>query len=183
MILALALAMSLGAWAQGQLLTTISHDGNGDLLSGSRTFDGVATLTVAGNISYSSTDGWQTVYSNADGGSLTVTAADGYTIDSCRFIYGSESYTAAAAPFAVYPYANYSSFCVASDPAHEHRISYSMNGVQTIEVYGHQNGPTVTRTADNTWRFAMPGYNAALNIEYYPVTVPLPMAAKVSVPG
>ena len=101
--LALALTMSIGAWAQGQLLTTISHDGNGDLLSGSRTFDGVATLTVVGNISYSSTDGWQTVYSNADGGLLTVTAADGYTIDSCRFIYGSKSYTAAAAPFACTP--------------------------------------------------------------------------------
>ncbi|MBQ6346657.1 MAG: choice-of-anchor J domain-containing protein, partial [Clostridia bacterium] len=39
-------------------------------------------------------------------------------------------------------------------------------GVQTIEVYGHQDGSTVTRTAENNWTFTMPAYNAALSITY-----------------
>ena len=151
MILALALAMSLGAWAQGQLLTTITA--SSDFQSGSRTFDGVATVTLDGN--FYGNNAW-------DGnGTITVTPAGGATITSVKFISNSSTVEDTQAPFeAVQAYNSNLS-----------RTQFNVDGtignyaVSTIEVYGTAS-PTVTRTNDNTWKFAMPGYNTALGIEY-----------------
>ena len=149
MILALALAMSLGAWAQTTVTwteadligssdqTTFTKDGVtitcSDRISGGRSFNGPVTIsTTLGNFTSIAITG---AYANAP------TTADGFTNDG-----NVSTWTGNAASI--------------STPA---SIAYAAQFVFTIAA---DPSPTVTRNADGSWGFTMPGYNAALNVTY-----------------
>ena len=158
MILALALVMSLGAWAQGQLLTTITPDGS---VTPAYSVAGMATLDDGGANYNPGALCWYHQLEKF----LTVTPADGVTITKVTFIANTGVYWEDnEAPYQVRLY-DFNPW-----DASGQKIDNAALGISTIEVYG-TIAPTVTRTNDNTWKFAMPGYNAALNIEYYPGTL------------
>ncbi|MBQ4420599.1 MAG: hypothetical protein II878_03530, partial [Bacteroidales bacterium] len=168
MILALALTMSIGAWAQGAApLTTINASSNTAFTSGSQTFDGVATIAFSGTVyNGGDSDGWNIYDPELTPVTLTVTAADGYTIDSVRFTTYDGTLTDTEAPFMAALYGE--SYYYYPKTTITDLAGGIWGGVQTIEVYGHQGGAAgaVTRTSDNNWTFAMPAYNAALNVTY-----------------
>ena len=153
MILALALTLSLGAWAQGQLLTTINASSG--FTNGTQTFDNIVTVTLD-DVFYDANDGW---YCSGSPRIVEVAPVNGVTVTSYML------YFSATDPIEY----EGSSFIVAleGDRVLADDISTQLGsvGITKIEVYGTQGGG-VRRTADNTWKFAMPGYNTALGIEY-----------------
>jgi hypothetical protein len=84
LLLALLLTAATGAWAQTEtkLVTINSTGGNASFTSGSKTFKNIATVTFSGEV-YNEGDeaGWYAFLART----LTVTAAEGYTITSCKF--------------------------------------------------------------------------------------------------
>ena len=160
MILALALAMSLGAWAQQEvLLTTVTATGE---TSYSQSPDGIVTVTL--NIGfYDDYDyGWL-------GGTVTVEANQGYTITRCVFKQNTVSIADDLAPFTA-TLSGYSTdnVSVETSTGHVNGDADHMIGITSIEVYGHQAdpSPTVTHNADGSWGFTRPEYDAALNVAY-----------------
>ena len=121
-----------GAWAQeGTLLTTILSDDNTDFKSGSKTFDNKATVTFSGNVDNYVGWGW---YSMEGEATLTVTAAEGYTITRVKFYTNSGSAFDEEAPFEailVLDLGNYKVFTKVND------TSIGESGVTKIEVYGY----------------------------------------------
>lgn len=132
-ILALLLMAVSGAWAQAPqtstLLTTIENGGdNSSFKSGSKTFDGIATVTLNGNISNDGDSwGWYTMLD----ATIAVTAVGGYTITSCKFYTESGSAEDTQSPFeASVTYDNHYSAWVNGN-------SIGQYGVLKIEVYGY----------------------------------------------
>ena len=162
MILALALAMSLGAWAQQEvLLTTVTATGE---TSYSQSPDGIVTVTL--NIGYY--DDYQYGWL---GGTVTVEAPQGYTITRCVFRQqNTASIEDDLAPFTA-TLSGYSTdnVSVETSNGHVNGDADHMIGITSIEVYGYaaDPSPTVTHNADGSWTFTMPDYDAALNVTYY----------------
>ena len=131
-MLALLLAMG-GAWAQEEvLLTTITPT---SIDSYDETTPGAVNVILDGQLEYDNTNGWQAEYGDGNQGSVSVTAAAGFSIDSCKFYVDEDSYTVTAAPFAVYPYCLGSTQIVTSQPNAQGSEFWS-GGVTRIEVYG-----------------------------------------------
>ena len=131
-LLALLMTAATGAWAQeGTLLTTILSDDNTDFKSGSKTFDNKATVTFSGNVDNYVGWGW---YSMEGEATLTVTAAEGYTITRVKFYTNSGSAFDEEAPFEailVLDLGNYKVFTKVND------TSIGESGVTQIDVYGY----------------------------------------------
>ena len=89
-------AISTGAWATDDvLLVTITAADNSSFNSGSQTFDNIATVTFSGEV-YNLDDGWGWWSQTAR--TLTVTAAEGYTITRVKFYtYNSSAFDEQAA--------------------------------------------------------------------------------------
>ena len=179
MTLALLLTAVTGAWAQEEtLLTTINA--SSDFISGSKTFDGVATVTITGDIAYDEMTGygWSAKYSSP-GGSVSVEPAEGNTISSCKFYFNNnKTYTISTAPFVLYPTTvNGSSFTIYTGPNNTGEMLYSY-GIKKIEVYGAAE-PAIDVTPvtgkTNEWTFTMP----AFDVEIAPIYAPTAQWAKV----
>ncbi len=116
----------------GNLLTTVTPT---SLTTYDETTPGVVNVILDGQLEYDNTEGWQAEYGDGNQGSVSVTAAAGFSIDSCKFYVGEDSYTVTAAPFAVYPYCLGSTQIVTSQPNAQGSEFWS-GGVKRIEVYG-----------------------------------------------
>lgn len=163
-MLALLLAMG-GAWAQEEvLLTTITPT---SIDSYDETTPGVVNVILDGQLEYDNTDGWQAEYGDGNQGSVTVTAAASFSIDSCKFYVDEDSYTVTAAPFAVYPFCLGSTQIVTPQP--NAQGSFWSGGVTRIEVYGTAQAIKLTPDATGkVWTLAeTPDYNLDLNVVYY----------------
>ena len=124
-----------GSAQEETLLTTIVNTGDNDSFnSGSKTFDNIATVTFSGNVINSGDDyyGW---YSDEER-TLTVTAAEGYTITRVKFYNFSGSAFDAEAPFeAILVKSGYDNITIVNGTSLEY------NGVTKIEVYGYASTP------------------------------------------
>ena len=120
MTLVALFAISTGAWATDDvLLVTITAADNSSFNSGSQTFDNIATVTLSGEVyCFGDENGW---FSTSEG-TLTVTAAEGYTITRVKFYTKSNSAFDEEAPF-------------------EAILVSGMDGVNKIEVYGYAGTP------------------------------------------
>ena len=133
MTLALLITAATGAWAQETLLTTINA--SSDFQSGSKTFDGVATVTITGDIEYDADYGWCAKYSSP-GGSVSVEPAEGTTISSCKFYFNNnKTYTISTAPFVLYPTTYLSAFEIYTGPNSTGEMLNGSYGIKKIEVY------------------------------------------------
>ena len=119
-------AISTGAWATDDvLLVTITAADNSSFTSGSKTFDNIATVTLSGEVyCFGDENGW---FSTSEG-TLTVTAAEGYTITRVKFYTKSNSAFDEEAPF-------------------EAILVSGMDGVNKIEVYGYAGTPAPAEPA------------------------------------
>ena len=119
-------AISTGAWATDDvLLVTITAADNSSFNSGSQTFDNIATVTLSGEVyCFGDENGW---FSTSEG-TLTVTAAEGYTITRVKFYTKSNSAFDEEAPF-------------------EAILVSGMDGVNKIEVYGYAGTPAPAEPA------------------------------------
>ena len=133
MTLALLITAATGAWAEETLLTTINA--SSDFQSGSKTFDGVATVTITGDIEYNAGYGWCAKYSSP-GGSVSVEPAEGTTISSCKFYFNNnDTYTISTAPFVLYPTTYLSAFQIYTGPNSTGEMLNGSYGIKKIEVY------------------------------------------------
>ncbi len=130
-MLVLLAAVATGAVAQEEtLLTTIENTGdNASFTSGSKTFDNIATVTFSGEVDNDGDDwGW---YSESER-TLTVTAAEGYTITRVKFYTDEGSAFDEEAPFeAILVYSDQKGYY-----AKVNGTSIGQHGVTKIEVYG-----------------------------------------------
>jgi len=127
-LLVLLMTVATGAWAQEEtLLTTIESTGNADFKSGSKTFDNIATVTFSGDVNNDG-DHWGWFYTVER--TLTVTAAEGYTITRVKFYTHVNSAFDEVAPFEA---------ILAYDGGPVTKVngnSIGQIGVTKIEVYG-----------------------------------------------
>ena len=128
-----ALMSVASMWAQEEsLLTTLTFGGSDTY---GETTSGVVNVTATNVGSYNGTYGWLL----DEGGSLSVTAKEGYTITKCVFRQNAKTpITDTEAPFEIHT--NYWGGII-EDPEEE------MDGVTSIEVYGYANaggGSTTT---------------------------------------
>ena len=138
-ILALLCLTVSGAWAQeGTLLTTIeSTDDNASFTSGSKTFDNIATVSFSGEVNNDNDEwGW---YSEEGERTLTVTAAEGYTITRVKFYTDSSSAFDEEAPFEAILVSSFNEFYTKVNGN-----SIGQIGVTKIEVYGYAGTPAPT---------------------------------------
>ena len=139
MLVLLCLTVS-GAWAQEErLLTTILSADNADFKSGSKTFDNIATVTFSGKVYYD--NGWGWWYS--DERTLTVTAAEGYTITRVKFYTNNSSAFDEEAPFEAIVAEIYYEYITKVNGT-----SIGSYGVTKIEVYGY--GPSKVSLKEGT---------------------------------
>ena len=138
MTLALLLTAVTGAWADETPLVTINA--SNDFKSGSKTFDNKATVTFSGNVE---NDGAKLGWFSILGSTLTVTAAEGYTITRVKFYTFSNSAFDEQAPFE----AN-----LVMDVGFVTKVNGTKigeyGGVTKIEVYGYAD--IVNHSANNT---------------------------------
>ena len=163
-MLALLLAMG-GAWAQEEvLLTTITPT---SIDSYDETTPGAVNVILDGQLEYDNTNGWQAEYGHGNQGSVTVTANPGFSIDSCKFYVGEDSYTVTAAPFAVYPFCEGSLQHVFTLP-NTQGIDVGYYGVKRIDVYGTAPIKLTPDATGKVWTLdETPDYNLDLNVVYY----------------
>ncbi len=182
-------AISTGAWAQEEvLLTTVTATGHTKY---SQSPDGIVTVTLDNIDSYHYTYGW--LYE----GSVTVEAAQGYTITRCVFKQNPSSTPNRVleddkAPFTAtmvnvnngeeyYVYAATSTGDAYGDDM--------MSGISYIEVYGTAEPPIevtpVAEPAANTkqWTFTMPGSDVVLTPQYAPAAQLAENGAPAAVSG
>ena len=136
-ILALLCLTVSGAWAQEvTLLTTIESTGdNASFKSGSKTFDNIATVTFSGDVSNDDDNwGW---YSEPER-TLTVTAAEGYTITRVKFYTDSSSAFDEEYPFEA---------ILVDYIAKVNGNLIGQFGVTKIEVYGYADTPAPATVA------------------------------------
>ena len=147
-LLAIAAATGPARAQQAEtLLTTIlSTSPNDNFTSGSQTFDGVATITFSSVVINDGNDwGWYS-YSPE---TMTVTAAEGYTITRVRFYCRQSSAFDLEAPF--------EATMMHDDDWDEEIVSVNGTiiggiGVTQIEVYGYSNAYEITCTAQTDSR-------------------------------
>ena len=165
MTLALLLTAVTGAWAQTEtLLTTINA--SSDFTSGSKTFDNKATVTFSGTVNYNVSDGWNFYDMEADPVTMTITAAEGYTITSVKLTIGEATLTDTEAPFVATLYgSSWYPKTTISDQANG-----IWGGVNKIEVYGTASaGIAVTTNAASAQdlfteaSFTMPAFDATVD--------------------
>ena len=174
MTLALLLTAVTGAWAgeEPQLLTTIYASSS--FLTGSQTFDDIATVTLggAGTIGFNDKNGWVQDEYNKES-TVTVTAVDGYTITSIK-IYSADpmSATISTSPFTAYLNCWGATYVTTgSGGAGE----YIGDELVRIEVYGYKSEPDEPALtvdwdpATKTGSFNMPAYDVELTPIYAPV--------------
>lgn len=171
-MLALLLAMG-GAWAQQEvLLTTVTPT---SLTTYDETTPGIVTVTV--NMPDYSGANWGWCQSSQDGtGTITVEAAEGYTITRCVFKQNPSGTPDRVleddlVPFVmtVNMYQAESQSWVDKDGGRVY--GGFMTGASVIEVYGYANAPAeikLTKTGDNQWTLdETPDYDLDLNVVYY----------------
>ena len=174
MTLALLLTAVTGAWAgeEPQLLTTIYASSS--FLTGSQTFDDIATVTFggAGTVAFNDNNGWVQDEYNKES-TVTVTAVDGYTITSIK-IYSADpmSATISTSPFTAYLNCWGATYVTTgSGGAGE----YIGDELVRIEVYGYKSEPAEPAitvewdAATKTGSFNMPAYDVELTPIYAPV--------------
>ena len=168
MILALALAMSLGAWAQthtvtwdGDALQSVNVSSTGAV--NTQTIGGITVTANNGYFQYSPGDGMIAApYMLTDNGLVFSSTVNILSVEvnttSTNSTFASSSGAETSHTYTLSPA---STQFVLDDPDQWIGITsivFTLDGVPA---------PTVTRTSDNNWTFTMPGYNAALNVTYY----------------
>jgi len=169
-LLVLLLTAATGAWAEEEvLLTTITPT---SITTYSQSPDGIVTVTISGIDAYNSNYGWYY------GGSVTVEAAQGYTITRCVFKQGSKKpLVDNLAPFTAtfvpdldggLPYVSVET---SDGPAG----NFAMNGITSIDVYGYAGtlAPEVEVTTNAASEgatfteasFQMPAFDATADYE------------------
>ena len=151
-------------WAQEEtLLTTILSTGdNASFKSGSKTFDNKATVTFSGTV-YNNDDEWG--WWSQEERTLTVTAAENYTITRVKFYTDDGSGFDEEAPFEAILVSE------GGDITKVNGTKIGNMGVTKIEVYGYAD--IVNHSANNTWAIAeMPDGGVELEVEYFNITVP-----------
>ena len=135
-LLVLLAAVVTSAMAQEEsLLTTLTF---GESETYGETTSGVVTVTATNVDKYNGTYGWLW----AEGGSLSVTAKEGYTITKCVFRQNAKTpITDTEAPFEIH---TNDWGGIIEDPYEE------MNGVTSIEVYGYANAGGGSTTTEVT---------------------------------
>ena len=169
-LLALTLFGGAGAWAQEEvLLTTITAT---SLTTYSQSPDGIVTVTLNNIGGYNAQHGW--LCNDNYTGTVTVEAAQGYTITLCVFRQNPSSYPNRVleddlAPFtATLDGAEYYVYAETS-----HGDAYGgdfMNGISSIEVYGYAPAQEIelTKSGANQWTLGQaPDYDLELQVEYY----------------
>ena len=143
-----ALVAGIGlCWAQEEILLTTLTFGESETYG--ETTSGVVNVTATNVGSYNGTYGWLL----DEGGSLSVTAKEGYTITKCVFRQNAKTpITDTEAPFEIH--ANDWGGII-EDPYEE------MNGVTSIEVYGYANAGGGS-AATVTWNsYDLPSYGSS----------------------
>ena len=177
MTLALLLTAVTGAWAgeEPQLLTTINASSS--FLTGSQTFDDIATVTFggAGTIGFNDKNGWVQDEYNKES-TVTVTAVDGYTITSIK-IYSADpsSATISTSPFTAYLNCWGATYVTTGSGG---AGDYIGDELVRIEVYGYKSEPAIDvkwDPATKTGNFNMP----AFDVELTPIYAPVAQWAKV----
>ena len=180
MTLALLLTAATGAWAgeEPQLLTTINASSS--FLTGSQTFDDIATVTFggAGTIGFNDKNGWVQDEYNKES-TVTVTAVDGYTITSIK-IYSADpmSATISTSPFTAYLNCWGATYVTTGSGG---AGDYIGDELVRIEVYGYKSEPAEPAItvkwdpATKTGSFNMPAYD----VEIAPIYAPVAQWAKV----
>ena len=169
-LLALTLFGGAGAWAQEEvLLTTITAT---SLTTYSQSPDGIVTVTLNNIGGYNAQHGW--LCNDNYTGTVTVEAAQGYTITLCVFRQNPSSYPNRVleddlAPFtATMDGMDYNVYAATS-----HGDAYGgdfMNGISSIEVYGYAPAQEIelTKSGANQWSLGQaPDYDLELQVEYY----------------
>ena len=133
MLVLLCLTVS-GAWGTVTPLITIENIGdNKSFKSGSKTFDDKVTVTFSGAVyNQNSYHGWY--WSSADERTLTVTAAEGYTITRVKFYNYSGSAFDETSPFQAILVNEGNGNITKVNGTSIHKMGY---GVTKIEVYGY----------------------------------------------
>ena len=165
------LALTTQAWAgeEPQLLTTINASSS--FLTGSQTFDDIATVTFGGAGTIAFNNGWiQDEYDKE--ATVTVKAVDGYTITSIKlYAADSNNATISTSPFTAYLNKFGATYVTTgSDWAGD----YVGDELARIEVYGYQSAPSGT-PVDIVWDAAaktatiaaMPAGNVTVNVKYF----------------
>ena len=158
-------------WAQEEtLLTTILSTGdNASFKSGSKTFDNKATVTFSGTV-YNNDDEWG--WWSQEERTLTVTAAENYTITRVKFYTDDGSGFDEEAPFEAILVSE------GGDITKVNGTKIGNMGVTKIEVYGYAD--IVNHSANNTWAIAeMPDGGVELEVEYFNITVPTANTADI----
>jgi hypothetical protein len=187
MTLALLLTAVTGAWAQEEvLLTTVTATGH---TSYSQSSDGIVTVTLNNIDSYHYTYGW------LNSGSVTVEAAQGYTITRCVF---KQNPSSRPNRVLVDDQAPFTATIVEVNGGEEYYVSAAtstgdaigddfMNGISTIEVYGYLAEAPITvepvAGKTNQWTFSMPGSDVVLTPLYAPAAQLAENGAPAAVSG
>ena len=156
-LLALTLFGGAGAWAQGQLLTTINASSG--FTNGTQTFDNIVTVTLD-DVSYDANDGW---YRSGSPSPVEVAPVNGVTVTS-YMLYFSET-----GPIEF----EGSSFEVALEGyrvlADDISTEIGSVGITKIEVYGTSAQEIeLTKAGANQWTLGQtPDYDLELQVEYY----------------
>ena len=156
-LLALTLFGGAGAWAQGQLLTTINASSG--FTNGTQTFDNIVTVTLD-DVSYDANDGW---YRSGSPSPVEVAPVNGVTVTS-YMLYFSET-----GPIEF----EGSSFEVALEGyrvlADDISTEIGSVGITKIEVYGTAAQEIeLTKAGANQWSLGQtPDYDLELQVEYY----------------
>lgn len=157
-LLALMLFGGAGAWAQGQLLTTINASSG--FTNGTQTFDNIVTVTLYG-VAYSANDGW---FGPGSPCPVEVAPVNGVTVT------GYMLYFSATDPIEF----EGSSFTVALEGnrvlAYDLSMQLGSVGITKIEVYGPAEPAEIelTKSGANQWTLGQtPDYDLELQVEYY----------------
>ena len=170
MTLALLLSVATGAWAQEEvLLTTVTATGHDTY---SQSPEGMVTVTLNNIDSYHYAYGW------LNSGSVTVEAAQGYTITRCVFKQNPNNFPNRVlvddqAPFTATMAFNGEEYIVSAATSTGDAIGDDfMSGISYIEVYGTTEPPIEVNPVagkTNEWTFSMPASDVVLTPIYAPV--------------
>ena len=155
-LLALTLFGGAGAWAQGQLLTTINASSG--FTNGTQTFDNIVTVTLE-DVAYDANYGW---YGSGSPRPVEVSPVNGVTVT------GYMLYFSATAPMEF----EGSSFTVAlrDNVVKGGDQTLGSVGITKIEVYGYAAAQEIelTKAGANQWTLGQtPDYDLELQVEYY----------------